>query len=150
MRASRPFGSGSGKSFKSGRLLLAADAAALSQKEQYEEEPNESSDVEARRPRRWIRFAGWQVGRAVWGAEPCDPATLASRYCAAGCAQGDDDHIGRPRLYAVPTPTVEFGEEQHHAHPLWTDLLLDLVLVGVAFQLGACCRSCSPTVRPTS
>jgi len=70
MRASRPFGSGSGKSFKSGRLLLAADAAALSQKEQYEEEPNESSDVEARRPRRWIRFAGWQVGRAVWGAEP--------------------------------------------------------------------------------
>jgi len=75
MRASRPFGSGSGKSFKSGRLLLAADAAALSQKEQYEEEPNESTDVEARQPRRWIRLVGWSVGRAVWGAEPCDPKT---------------------------------------------------------------------------
>ena len=127
MRASRPFGSGSGKSFKSGRLLLAADAAALSQKEQYEEEPNESSDVEARRPRRTTRahlvshsdvdeyLEEKTSGRSGSSMElppigELSRADVAPRRAPTARRTGEDSHL--PSLAPTRAPTARrTGEE---------------------------------------
>ena len=81
---------------------------------------------------------GMRYDHALWGLAPLDMGVCTHR----GGSQRylDETHraraLGTSRAYEVPRGRERWGEEQSTLHAEWGDLLLDLVYVGAAYNLG--------------
>ena len=93
---------------------------------------------------------GQSVDNSLWGIAPLDLAAACHNSDLGEASamplgrdrsvtSSEDTHVGGSRWarwYRVPNPRHNWGVPQYALHASWGDLFLDLIYVGVAFQLG--------------
>ena len=93
---------------------------------------------------RWRTLLGLE-DREVWGMAPIDIGCCASAAVTPSNAQKDAEEHSRGHhhetgpdwtIFGTREPISRWGEPQPSLHPDRQSLFLDLIFVGIAFQLG--------------